>query len=209
MKYSKYIVNALLLLVIAMLSFKQGEIIKINDNNVLAYQDSLKIYKDKLNRSVYEKRALIVDNSQLKHFNDSLKIAIKNIKPVAITKVKTKVIYKDTTIIKWKTKETIKHKFSLLFQKQDKYISIDGLATNEGIRFNSIELDADLDCVVGYKRKNMFSKSYPIAKITSNNPYVKSTNINSFVVKKKKTIFERKGFWLLLGAGAVIGIQNL
>lgn len=209
MKYSKYIINALLLLVIAMLSFKQGEIIKVNDNNVLAYQDSLKVYKDKLGRSVYEKRALIVDNNQLKYFNDSLKIAIKNVKPVTITKIKTKIVYKDTAIVRWKTKEVIKHKFSLLFQKQDKYISVDGLATNEGIKFDNIELDADLSCVVGYRRKNIFSKPYPIAKITSNNPYIKSANVESFIVKKKKTIFERKGFWILIGAGAVIGIQNL
>lgn len=209
MKYSKYIVNALLLLVIAMLSFKQGEIIKINDSNVLAYQDSLKVYKDKLGRSVYEKRALIVDNNQLKHFNDSLKIAIKNIKPITITKVKTKVIYKDTTLIKWKTKETIKHEFSLLFQKQDRYMSIDGLATNKGIKFDNIEFDADLTCVVGYKKDNLFSKPYPTVKITSSNPYIKTTDVKPIIVKRKKTIFERKGFWLLLGAGAVIGIQNL
>jgi len=201
-KYSNLIVIGILIIIIGYLYFDRKQISNINSNNISYYESELNTYKDKFNREVSEKRAIQLSENELSILNDSLKLAIKNIKPTTITKTKIKIVYRDTTIINWDKK--IDTKFKQLFCKQDKYMTISGGVSNFGIFFNTIEFELELTNTIGFTRKNIFYKYQPVSRITNNNPYVKIIDIKTYIVKPKDSILTNK--WLWCGLGFLSGI---
>lgn len=197
-----YIVIILMLVGMSHLLWSASQLRVVSNDNFKAQEDTIQRYQDKLGRSVSEKQALTISNKQLKYLNDSLKISIKGMKPVVITKTKLKIQYRDTTIIKYD--KPIDIQFKRLFSRRDKYITILGKVSNRGVSFDRIELDLKLINNVGFERKNIFCLYKPVSKITSDNPYVKITKIETYVVKSKNSILSNK--WVWLGAGVLTGV---
>lgn len=201
-KYSNFIIICILLIIVGYLYFDRKQIASVNSNNISSYESKLNTYKDKLDRLVSEKKSIQLSKNELSILNDSLKLAIKNIKPESITKTKIKVIYKDTTIINFD--KTIDTQFKQLFYKHDKYMTISGSVSNFGICFTKIEFNLELTNTIGFTRKNIFYKYQPISRIVNNNPYVKIIDINTYTIKPKESIFANK--WLWAGLGFMSGL---
>jgi hypothetical protein len=164
--------------------------------------DSIKISKDKYNRVVAEKMSYEVTNKQLKGVSDSLKNVIKGYKPTVVIKYKTKIVYKDTIQIKYDT--ILPEPFDIPFRYDTKWLAMSGRSKNTGLDINKIIIPNEQSVVVGKKRDGFLNPSYSSIKIVNTNPYINSSSIDSYTIKRNKTIFEKWYFWL--GAGVIGGL---
>lgn len=177
----------------------------INTHNISVHNDTIKIFKDKYNRIVADKKSYEVSLSNIKLLNDSLKELIKNYKPIAIIKWKTKIVYKDSIQIKYDS--IIPIKFSYPFKYNSKWLTFNGISSNIGLSINLIEIPNIQSLVIGYKKDGFFKVPYANVSIINSNPYIQFKQIDSYIIRPKKTIFDK--WWLWTGVGFISGILIL
>lgn len=146
-------------------------------SNINALSDSVEVYRDKLNRSISEKAALLVDADNLKILtkqNDSLRLALKNIKPEVIIKTKTKIEYRDTIIIK-PNKNGI-------YNYNSEYLSFGAKIVNEGLQVYNTKITLNQWIITGKKDMGLFKKSYYTVRVVNDNRFATTNNIETFKI---------------------------
>lgn len=187
-------------IIFALIVYMLISIIKLKDRNkenIIAYNDKIKTYVDKYNQVVVEKKAYEVSYNDIKKLNDSLRDIIKNYKPTTIVKWKEKYVYKDSIEIKYDT--VINQQFTIPFDYNTKWLSLNGISTNLGISINNITIPNEQSVIIGYKRDNFFKPYYANVSIVNTNPHIQFNKIDSYMIKPKKTIFESWWFWGSVG----------
>jgi len=160
MKTLKKYLNQLLILVIVfliiILGMKQCQLQKAEQNNGV-YKDSIIVLKNKEGQLYSQNDALVLTEKQLKKQNEDLYNEVKKLKenPIFITKVVTKLVYKDTLLnssilsyfekdgtkvflVKWK-RDTSFTQFDCLKISGNTYLKID---TNLNAQFYKSSLDS-------------------------------------------------------------------
>lgn len=171
---------------------------KVYKHNLATAHDSIEIFTDRYDRAVANIHAYEVSLGDLKLLNDSLRDVIKKYKPKVVVKYKTQFVYNDTVKIKYDT--VINNVFTRKFKYDDKWFSLAGVSTNIGIDINNLVVRDSKSIVVGYKRDGFLKPRYASISVVSDNPYIKYNEIQSYIVKPKRTIFNKWYLWAGLGA---------
>lgn len=86
------------------------------------------------------------------------------------------------------------------FEYRNQWFEISGQVRKSGIFLDSVIVKNKTTTTVGYERKNIFSRLKPVVQIKNENPYMEVTDMGNVVIKERKGIFQRKGFWFAVGA---------
>jgi hypothetical protein len=199
----------ILLLALMVLGFFLGKTGKRRQNNhqiseILDYKDTVMFYKSKSGKLIAYNKSLNVSYSNLKKANDSLVKHIEDLKikkPTNITTVNTEVVVKEVYIPY--TVELPCDSFSIPFNFNDNWISIDGNSSNHGLRFDSIKLTNDMLIVTGVKRNGLFKPSETIVSVKSNNPYFNVTGLQNYNIVEEKRFYNKLWFKGLIFTGGV------
>lgn len=192
--------------------------IDINNHNIDALNDTVRVEKDKLNREVYVKRTLLATNKNLEGLNSSLSSEVKSLKGKVIylqsskTKIEVDTQYIDNYITVYPD-----NKYSLDW-KFDTTYSEGNYRRFSGNSFFRIEKDTDsiipgktrinhdemgFSFITGLREKD---KSLEIF-VTPKYPGMKVTEIEGAVIDPSKSVLLKKMFpekrW---GIGPQIGI---
>lgn len=174
-----------------------------NSHNIVTYNDTIKIFRDKYNRTVAEKKSYEVSLSDVKSLNDSLKDIIKDYKPTVITKWKTKIVYKDSIHIKYDT--ILPVDFNIPFTYKSKWLIFSGRSKNTGLDINLIEIPNEQSLVIGYKKDGFFKTPYANVSIVNTNKYIEFEQIDSYIIRPNRTIFDKWWLWTVVGfVGGVV-----
>jgi hypothetical protein len=97
------------------------------------------------------------------------------------------------------------------FKLENKWYNISGSVEKKGLQLDSLKLTNQSDVTIGYKKSGFLGLSKtPIVEIKNSNPYFNVTKMNNVVIKKNKSIFEKKTFWAGIGIiGGFILKNNL
>lgn len=192
------LVIAILAIIVVYLYIGNMNAKNVNTQNIKASNDTIKTYQDKLGRVVSEKDAYLVSLRDIKHLNDSLGVALKNIKPQTIIEYKTE--YKDTTKVEVVYIKELPIKFNIPFSYSDKWCKLQGMSTNKGLTFYNREFYNKQTIILGMKSTGLFSRDEVIARVVNTNPKMKVLNMTSYSIKTKKANKLK-----ILGVGVGIG----
>jgi len=198
-KYFIIIIILLIFLFFSHLNFFNYK--SINLKNLEALNQKITYYKNKEGQEIAAKISLQGEKNALKllviSLNDSTKQLnkiIKTFKNVSAA-IQTKTILKiDSIEIPYYIKG---NDFNKPFEIKKEFYSFSGNSTNLGLFINSIIIPNKQSIVIGDKKTSFFKNKYQINVINSN-PYIKTTNLESFVYKEKK---KRFGIGLQFGYG--------
>ena len=160
---------------------------------VVIVNDSLEIYKNKLNEEYVAKNTYIKTIDELKLLNDELSEEVKNLKdhPITITKIKqyfhTDTIYATSDSIVVADTDTTQRQLHWHSTHPDYYYSITGLTdvASDFSRFNTtltniyIPVDLTVDLIESGKQLKFIARS--------DNPFVKINDINGAVIDPTKS----------------------
>lgn len=175
-------------------------------HNLSVAHDSIKTMVDKYGRTVSEKKAYEISLRDMKSLNDSLITILSNQKVKTLLKYKTVTKYKDTIIFKFDT--IIDQKFSYNFKYRQKWLSFNADVTNKDFSLSNIKIPTEYSLIVGYKKDGFFKPRYANASIVITNPHVEVMNMQSYVIKPKKTIWDKWWLWTVVGGAAGIIIMK-
>jgi len=206
---NKNLVFIFLLLALIVLGFFLDRAVKRKQNNyhiseILNYKDTVMFYKSKSGELVAYNKSLNVSYKNLKQANDSLVKQIKDLKikkPTNITTVKTEVVIKEIYVPY--TVELPCDSFSIPFNFNDNWISIDGNSSNSGLGIDSIKLTNDMLIVTGVKRNGLFKPSETIVAVKSENPYFNISSLQNYTIKENPPFYNKLWFKLLVFTGGV------
>ena len=88
--------------------------------------------------------------------------------------------------------------FDIPFHKQNPFYSIKGRSTNFGLFLDTLAIPNRQTIVIGDRKEGFFKREFRMDVINSN-PYIQTTDMNSFVLKQKK---RRLGIGVFAGYGA-------
>ena len=164
------------------------------DNSIEWLQDSVRYYKNKLGQEIATKTALHGDKEALElllsNTESELKELAKKFKDVQ-TAGQIRTITKIDTI-KIGYEVPVPFEFDRLWSKNDRFYSISGHSTQDGITINSLEIPNTLSFVVGKKKGNF------IIEAVNSNPHIKTTGLDAYSFKLPK---KRFGVSLFVGYG--------
>jgi len=165
----------------------EGQRISNYEQNITAYQDSLRTYKLKDSSSVAAKRAFLVSQSELQSKLKQQDLRISELqkklrsKVILASNIKTEVLIPeikpmlvhDTIYSTAGVRETA-------FQFKDSYLSLDaGVKVTDSVNLTLSNIRVPVDLIVGQTRDNQIF-------VTSKNPYLKVGSIESMIVVPKK-----------------------
>lgn len=177
---------------------------KINDDkdNYAAYLDTIRHYKDKYDRVIDEKSAMVFESQKVIKQNDSLKEFIKGMKPEVVIKMET--VYRDTGTIKF---DTVYQNVYIPFSNHNKWRNISGVVKGDGIHFDTFDIYMKQHIAVGTTRK-FFGSAEHVIRVINENPYVTLTDVKPIVIKEKKRWYERWWLWGIVGVTGGILISK-
>lgn len=76
------------------------------------------------------------------------------------------------------------------------------------LTIDSLKVWNEYYVTVGYKT-HFFKKDEPLVEVKNLNPYTSVTDMNNIVIKEKKGVFQKRGFWMALGSAITIGAISL
>lgn len=214
-EYWKYITIIFLVIFLIISNNIKNEKISVlsQQNNILSVQeDSLKIYKNKLNETTYEKQSLTLTIKDLKNNSDILNNDNKKLLNKILALEKEKKVIAAVNI------SQIAHLDSIL---DDNPVVID--TTGHLIRFVKDEQFLKYNILVNYKSPFLliqsleqpnelflsysFNESGINVKVTNSNPNFGVNNINSYIIPiKKQNKFKTAFKWGTIGIGVgVVG----
>ena len=189
-------------MVIAYLFQYNSELKSISESNIIAHNSEVKSYIDKYNRIVYEKESYIIQSNELRKLNDSLKTAIKGIKPITIVKYKTEIKYDTVEIVYDKP---LSEKFTVPFAYNKQWLKLSGISSDTGIKLNELTIPNEQNIIVGMKKNGLFREDSTYVRVVNSNPYIKSSSLEGMIIKTNKNFFQRNKFIIGIGAGLVGG----
>jgi hypothetical protein len=96
------------------------------------------------------------------------------------------------------------------FKKEDKWFTIDGIVRKDGVMVDSLKIPNESSVTIGYKKSGFLNLGKtPIVEIKNSNPYIDVTKMSNIVIKKNKSVFSKKGFWIGVGIIGGLFIQKL
>ena len=96
------------------------------------------------------------------------------------------------------------------FGIRDKWYSIDGKVKKNGLILDSFKIKNESSVTIGYKKSGFLNLGKtPIVEIKNSNPYIDVTKMSNIVIKKNKSVFSKKGFWIGVGIIGGLFIQKL
>lgn len=221
-----YIISAMILVILAQSIFifynqkENKNLLKINKQNLVAYNDTIRVLKTKNNKLLYEKSALITDlNSEAKKnkdLQDIVKTLNGKIKYLTSSDIQylldtVKITSKDTVFysvdtvfncsIPWQYKDN-SDSSNLLLKGRTIF---DAKYDTNSLKLNNIITSLDtfkinLNVVSGvYKDKQGIYRTF----VTSKNSHIKVTNIDS---KIDETLFVKKNKKDKIHIGFVLGV---
>jgi hypothetical protein len=228
------ILPIILVIVIILLIFKGCEIAKDRDNlltQISTYKLGEKEFKNKI---LKDSSTMATQNQTMLTQEEALKLGLLKMEgeirkvqsqvserqDVVVTKVNVPYIpngFVDTS--GWYAKlqngdNTPSNIDSLLahsvlvpqpFKKEEKWYQIYGNVEKDGLLIDSLKLNNESSVTIGFKRSGFLGlKKQPIVEIKNTNPYLRVSKMNNVIIKKDKSIFQSKFFWLGLG---VIGAK--
>lgn len=163
--------------------------------NTLEYlQDSVRYYQNKLGQEIAIKTALHGDKESLELLLSNseselreLTKKFKNIQAAGQVKTITKI---DTIHIGYEI--PVPFEFDRSWSKNDRFYSITGKSTQDGITINSLEIPNTLSFVAGKKKGNF------IIEAVNSNPHIKTTGLDAYSFKLPK---KRFGLSIIAGYG--------
>lgn len=93
--------------------------------------------------------------------------------------------------------------FTIPFNKTDKFYSLAGRSTNNGLYLDNITIPNSQSIIIGEKKAGFFSSEFRVDVINSN-PYIKTTSLDSYVYKQRN-----KRFVIGPSVGVGIGINGV
>lgn len=149
------------------------------DNNLIALVDSVEYYKGKNNELIAQKTLLEGDVDVLKTANEELYEKVRSMgvkKPDQVVYIETVVEHEkhDTTFIR----ETVDSIYN--FDFSNKWRELTG-----NIKVDSSDVSLNIDKDVTYFDASVVIKDNK-AYVTSNNPYLKVTNMSGYSIPEKK-----------------------
>ena len=96
------------------------------------------------------------------------------------------------------------------FKKDDKWYSINGKVKKDGLQLDSLKITNESSVTIGYRKYGFLNlKSEPIVEIKNSNPYIKTIKANNINIKNNPNLFQKKGFWAVIGIVAGILLHLL
>lgn len=202
-----FVIIILGLLILNIKSCKKHKAFTSSVENILNYKDTAKVYKSKLGKYVYYNEDLKVTLKELTVTKDSLINLLEDLKikkPKNITKIITEVKYVDIPII---YKDTIPcDTFIEPFKYKDKWLTINGISSNNGFFFKNLNVTSGITLVKGEKKNGFLKQNEEVISVISDNPYLKVNNISSYTIKPKKIFYDKWWFkTILFGTGIIVG----
>lgn len=162
--------------------------------------DTVKVYRDRMDRVVSEKRALEVSSDRVLRENDSLKELARNVKPRVIVEVNT--VYRDTGTIKF---DTVYRDLNIPFKSVDRWRNVSGTVMGDGIHFNEFEVFNTQTLLHGESRTWFMGRKSHVVRVVNDNPLVTVTGLKPLVIEEKKRWYEKWWLWGIAGfAGGIL-----
>lgn len=96
------------------------------------------------------------------------------------------------------------------FEYKSKWFNVKGTVKKNSVFIDSLSMSNESSVTIGYKKSGFLNlKKEPIVEIQNTNPYIQVKAMNNVVIKDKKGLFERKGFWFSLGAALTAALSFL
>ena len=200
----KTIIPYILAIVFLLLFLRQCERsadLQYKRDNAMEYlKDSVRYYQNKLGQEIAVKTALHGDKEALElllsNTESELKELAKKFKDVQAAGQITTITKIDTIHIGYEV--PVPFEFDRLWSKNDRFYSISGHSTQDGITINSLEIPNTLSFVVGKKKGNF------IIEAVNSNPHIKTTGLDAYSFKLPK-----KRFGVTVFAGYGLGKSGL
>ncbi|MDD4970793.1 MAG: hypothetical protein PHT07_15305 [Paludibacter sp.] len=153
----------------------------------------------------------LIDANKMK--NENWKLITNNLKleeEVSILRDSLKYKEPPETIIKIVNNiPSIYIKTPLSFSKTDQFYTIDGHVTHESVILDSLVMFSYPEITIGWRRKNIFSKSVPAVTYYNKNPHFVLKDMKAIQVESSVKWYDRKIFWYLFGAGSVFTLTSV
>jgi hypothetical protein len=152
--------------------------------------ENLKKTIDEKNREITEVKAIVLNKD--KDIQKALKEIdrLKNLDAKIIFKTRTKydtisIVLRDTTIIyRTDTIETQK------FEYMNEWLAMGGIVEKDSIVFDSLLINNQYSIEMGSIKKGLFKKE-KVAFITSENPYSRTTEAQTFILNDEKKWYQK------------------
>lgn len=164
-----------------------------------ALTSKVETYKTKYNQEVSSKQAVILERDNFKHLSDSQRVIINNFKdPEPVIIVETEFVI--DTIYEKMYLDPISQWYK--FNHIDPWYTLSGKTKDDQIIFNPPIIPNEQLMVGGWKSNGWFKKKTYHFDVSNTNPYIQTTNMQTYVVKKQKSWHEK---WYISGAIGIVG----
>jgi len=209
-EYAKFIPYAIIIILLAIIFFMQKcdkQKLLNNLTEIVSYKDSAKTYKDKYGFAISYNQSLILANKEAltvislkeKQLYD-LQKQFKNVKSANNIKWKVELIH-DTI----RFTDTIPCEFEQFYlTDSNKFYNVKAYIAPSFFMIDTLYFLNEQSIFIGTKNFGFFRPAEHRIEIKNSNPYVITTNINSYTVKNKPKWYETKAF--IFGAGIVSGL---
>jgi hypothetical protein len=184
------------------------------ENSYREYRDTLSVYLNKYNEAYAMNNAYITDLNTLKRENKELYDEIKSLRdnPIIVTKVKTEYVIDTITVTQELTTDTTTGDFFTNIAYADEWNSFNGRFSGNIYTGSSVfSLDQlQFNCSLTTDLIERDGKLYFITK--SDNPYMRITDMDGFLVSPEKSKVLKKTFnrpWgVMIGAGCTATVYD-
>lgn len=184
------------------------------ENSYREYRDTLSVYMNKYNEIYAMNNAYITDLNTLKRENKELYDEVKSLRdnPIIVTKVKTEYIIDTITVIPELTTDTTTGDFFANISYADEWNNFNGRFSGNiytGASMFSMD-QLQFNCSLTTDLIERDGKLYFITK--SDNPYMKITDMDGYLVSPEKSKVLKKTFnrpWgIMIGAGCTATVYD-
>jgi hypothetical protein len=206
LKYVPYIIIAVLLLIIFLMTKCQGRIETKYIAEIEGYKDSVKTYKDKNGQLVSYNQVLEVNNKEqllaIAQKDKQLADMIKNYKDIeSATSVTTITQIVHDTI---RFRDTIPADFTQIYiNDTNKYYWLGAYIAPSFFMIDTLQFFNEQSIVVGSKKMGFLKSPEHRIEIKNSNPYVITKTISSYTIKDEKKWYESRLF--IFGVGLAAG----
>ena len=184
------------------------------ENSYREYHDTLSVYMNKYNEIYAMNNAYITDLNTLKRENQELYDEVKSLRdnPIIVTKIKTEYITDTITVTPELTTDTATGDFFANISYADEWNNFNGRFSGNiytGASLFSMD-QLQFNCSLTTDLIERDGKLYFITK--SDNPYMKITDMDGYLVSPEKSKVLKKTFnrpWgVMIGAGCTATVYN-
>jgi hypothetical protein len=95
------------------------------------------------------------------------------------------------------------------FEYKSKWFSVNGVVNKKSVTLDTLRIENESTVTVGFKKTGFLKlKKEPIVEIQNTNPYMQVKSMSNVVIKDKKRLIDKKGFWFGLGSAISLILLN-